>query len=77
MKYLYFLILLLIPFYIYDKPYGQHYSLSSNTPIWFYIPDQLPYTKGKVIYLWGYYPMIKSKYGLIEFNDAIWEIGYE
>lgn len=71
-------IVLLLPLNFYlmrDNPYSQHYTLKQDTPVWFYIPDQLCWTRGKTIYLWGYYPMISSSYGLIEFNNVIWEIG--
>jgi len=70
MKYLYYLILLIIPI-------SQHYTLSQNTPIWFCIPDELGWTRGSVIYLWGYYPMIQSEYPLKDFNDVVWETRYE
>lgn len=78
MKYLYILLLVPLNLYIdYNKPCGQHYSLTQNTPLWFYIPDQLCWTRGEAVYLWGYYPMISSSHGLIEFNDVIWEKRYE
>ena len=80
MKHIYILLLLIIPFnrYVnYNKPCSQHYTLEQNTPIWFCIPDQLCWAKGKVIYLWGYYPIISSDYGLINFNNVIWETRYE
>ena len=80
MKYIYILLLLSIPLNScvnYNKPCGQHYTLEQNIPVWFCIPDQLCWTKGKVIYLWGYYPMISSNHGLINFNDVIWETRYE
>jgi hypothetical protein len=70
MKYLYYLILLVIPI-------SQHYALQPNTPIWFCIPDELGWTRGNVIYLWGYYPMIRSEYPLKDFNDVVWEVAYE
>lgn len=80
MKYL-FIFLFLSPinntYFEYNKPCGQYYTLEQNTPIQFYIPDQLCWTNGKVIYLWGYYPMIYSDYGLVHFNDVIWETRYE
>jgi hypothetical protein len=69
-KYIYSLILLLIPI-------GQHYTLQHNTPVWFCVPDELGWTRGNAVYLWGYYPMIHSKIGLMEFNDVIWETRYE
>jgi hypothetical protein len=81
MKYIYILLLLSISpnnsYINYNKPCGQHYTLEQNTPVWFCIPDQLCWTKGKVIYLWGYYPIISSNHGLINFNDVIWETKYE
>jgi len=70
MKYLYCLILLVIPI-------GQHYTLQPNTPIYFCIPDELGWTRGSVVYLWGYYPMIYSEIGLKDFNDVVWETRYE
>jgi len=78
MKYLYILLLIPINLYIgYNKPCSQHYTLKHDTPVWFYIPDELCWTKGRVIYLWNYYPMISSNHGLMEFNDVIWETRYE
>jgi hypothetical protein len=79
MKYIY-MLLMLIPINTYlnnNKPCSQHYTLTYNTPVWFCIPDQLCWTRGKIIYLWNYYPIISSGHGLIEFNDVVWEIGYE
>jgi hypothetical protein len=70
MKYIYSLILLLVPL-------GQHYTLENNTPVWFYIPDELGWTRGKVVYLWGYYPMVSSDNGLKDFKNIVLEIGYE
>jgi hypothetical protein len=70
MKYIYSLVLLLIPI-------GQHYTLEPNTPVWFCIPDELSWTRGNVVYLWGYYPMVSSEKGLKDFKDINWEIGYE
>jgi hypothetical protein len=63
----------------YNKPCGQHYSLIQNTPVWFYIPDQLCWTRGETIYLWGYYPVIFSKdlNKTFEFNEVEWMIGNE
>jgi hypothetical protein len=55
----------------------QHYTLPQSTPVWFYVPDELCWTRGETIYLWGYYPMIHSGVGLKSFNDVVWEIGYE
>ena len=70
MRYIYSLVLLLIPI-------GQQYALQPNTPIWFYIPDELGWTRGNVVYLWGYYPMVSSEKGLKDFKDINWEIGYD
>lgn len=70
MKYIYSLILLLIPI-------GQHYTLQHNTPVWFCVPDEIGWTRGNVIYLWDYYPMIYSEVGLKDFNDVVWETRYE
>jgi hypothetical protein len=69
MKYIYSLILLI--------PLCQHYTLQQGSPIWFYISDECGWTKGEVIYLWGYYPMVHSNMGLKDFKDINWEIGYE
>ena len=80
MKYVYILLLMSVPLNSYinnNKPCGQQYALEQNTPLWFYIPDQLCWTRGETIYLWGYYPMIYSDYGLVHFNDVIWETRYE
>lgn len=72
-------LLLLLPInsYIFENNYGQHYNLNQNDPVWFYVPDQVGWTKGYTHILWGYYPMIQSRYGLMEFNSVIWEIGNE
>jgi len=73
------LVLSILPFnrYMSDNGYGQHFYLKQDTPVWFHIPDQMGWTKGRTIILWGYYPMINYKYGVMEFNDVVWEIGYE
>lgn len=60
-----------------NSPCMQHYTLPQSTPVWFYVPDELCWTRGETIYLWGYYPMIHSGVGLKSFNDVVWEIGYE
>ncbi len=77
-KYIYILLLVPLNLYIHhNEPCGQHYTLQPNTPIYFCIPDELGWTRGDVIYLWGYYPMIYSEVGLKHFNDVVWETRYE
>jgi len=70
-------IVLLLITLNYNKPISQHYTLPEHTPIWFYIPDELGWTRGKTVYLWGYYPMIHSRAGLKDFKDVVWETRYE
>jgi hypothetical protein len=70
-------IVLLLIVLNYNQPYRQYYKLPDYTPIWFCIPDELGWTRGNVIYLWGYYPMIQSEYPLKDFNDVVWEVAYE
>lgn len=69
MKYIYSFILLI--------PLCQQYTLQQSTPIWFYIPDECGWTKGEVVYLWGYYSMIYSEIGLMDFKNVVWETRYE
>lgn len=70
MKYLYILLLLIAPL-------SQHYALQQNTPVLFCIPDELGWTRGCVVYLWGYYPIIYSEIGIYEFKNTVWDVAYE
>jgi hypothetical protein len=58
---------------------AQHYTLKSSDPIWFYKPDEIGWTKGEVLYLWGYYPVIFSEdlKKTFQFNEVEWMIGNE
>lgn len=62
-----------------DKPAAQQYVLNQSDPIWFCKPDKIGWTKGEVLYLWGYYPVIFSKdlNKTFEFKEVEWAVGHE
>lgn len=63
----------------YDKPLAQQYTLKSSDPLWFCKPDEIGWTKGEVVYLWGYYPVIFSQElnKTFEFKEVEWTVGNE
>jgi hypothetical protein len=63
----------------YSEPQSQHHILKSSDPIWFYKADEIGWTRGQVLYLWGYYPVIFSKdlNRTFQFNEVEWAIGNE
>lgn len=62
-----------------DKPLAQQYTLKSSDPLWFYKPDEIGWTRGQVLYLWGYHPIIYSEdlNKTFEFKDVEWMVGHE
>ena len=60
-----------------DKPLCQQYKLNQFDQIWFYKPDEIGWTRGQVLYLWGYYPVIFSQdlNKSFEFNEVKWMVG--
>jgi len=62
-----------------EKPLAQQYTLKLSDPILFYKPDEIGWTRGQLLYLWGYYPVIFSKdlNKTFEFNEVEWMIGNE
>jgi hypothetical protein len=63
----------------YSKPLAQHYTLKSSDTIWFYKSDEIGWTRGQVLYLWGYHPVIFSKdlNKTFQFHEVEWAIGNE
>jgi hypothetical protein len=61
------------------KPLAQQYTLNQSDPIWFYKSDEIGWTRGEVIYLWGYHPVIFSKdlNKTFKFNEVEWTNRYE
>jgi hypothetical protein len=61
------------------KPLVQQYLLNQSDPVWFYKPDELEWTKGEVIYLWGYHPVVYSKQlnKTFKFHEIEWTVGNE
>ena len=59
------------------KPLSQQYTLNQFDPIWFYKPDEIGWTRGQVVYLWNYYPMIHSQdlNKTFEFKEVEWMVG--
>ena len=62
-----------------DKPLCQQYTLSQSDPVWFYKPDEIGWTKGEVVYLWGYHCVIFSKdlNKIFEFHEVEWMVKNE
>lgn len=62
-----------------SKPLAQQYLLNQSDPVWFYKPDELEWTKGEVIYLWGYHPVVYSKQlnKTFKFHEIEWTVGNE
>jgi hypothetical protein len=62
-----------------NKPVAQQYTLNQSDPIWFYKPDEIGWTRGEVVYLWGYHPVIFSKdlNKTFKFHEVEWTTGYE
>lgn len=62
-----------------SKPLAQQYLLNQSDPVWFCKPDKIGWTKGEVLYLWGYYPVIFSKdlNKTFEFKEVEWAVGHE
>ena len=60
-----------------DQPAAQQYTLNQSDPIWFYKPDEIGWTKGEVVYLWGYHPVIHSKNlkKTFKFHEVEWMVG--
>ena len=60
-----------------QKPLSQQYTLNQFDPIWFYKPDEIGWTRGQVVYLWNYYPVIHSQdfNKTFEFKEVEWVIG--
>lgn len=61
------------------KPLAQQYTLNQSDPIWFYKPDEIEWTRGEVVYLWGYHPVIFSKdhNKIFGFHEVEWTNRYE
>jgi hypothetical protein len=59
------------------KPLAQQYTLNHFDPIWFYKPDEIGWTRGQVVYLWNYYPVIHSQdlNKTFEFKEVEWMVG--
>jgi len=62
-----------------SKPLCQEYTLKQSDPVWFYKPDEIGWTKGEVVYLWGYHPVIHSKNlnKTFQFHEVDWIVGNE
>lgn len=62
-----------------EKPPAQQYTLNQSDPIWFYKPDEIGWTRGEVVYTWGYYPEIHSKElnKTFQFHEVEWTTRYE
>jgi hypothetical protein len=62
-----------------DKPLCQQYTLNQSDQIWFYKSDEIGWTKGEVVYLWGYHPVIVSKESnkIFKFHEVEWMVRYE
>lgn len=62
-----------------DKPVAQQYTINQSDPIWFYKPDEIGWTRGEVLYLWGYHPVIFSKdlNKTFKFHEVEWTTRYE
>lgn len=60
-----------------EKPLAQQYVLKQSDKIWFCKPDEIGWTKGQVLYLWGYYPVIFSQdlNKTFEFKEVEWMVG--
>lgn len=61
------------------KPLSQQYALKQSDQILFCKPDEMGWTRGQVLYLWGYYPVIFSQdlNKIFEFKDVEWMVGNE
>lgn len=61
------------------KLLAQQYTLNQSDPIWFHKPDEIGWTRGEVIYVWGYHPEIHSKElnKTFQFNEVEWTTRYE
>lgn len=60
-----------------SKPLCQQYTLKQSDPVWFYKPDEIGWTKGEVLYLWGYHPVVNCKQlnKTFNFHEIEWIIG--
>ena len=60
-----------------EKPLAQQYVLKQSDKIWFCKPDEMGWTRGQVLYLWGYYPVIFSQdlNKTFEFKEVEWMVG--
>ena len=60
-----------------SKPLCQQYTLKQSDPVWFYKPDEIGWTKGEVLYLWGYHPVVHCKQlnKIFNFHEIEWTIG--
>lgn len=61
------------------KLLAQQYTLNQSDPILFHKPDEIGWTRGEVIYVWGYHPEIHSKElnKTFQFNEVEWTTRYE
>lgn len=61
------------------KPLAQQYNLNQSDPIWFYKPDEIGWTRGEVVYLWGYHQVIFSKdlNKTFKFHEVEWTTRHE
>lgn len=59
------------------KPLCQQYTLKQSDPVWFYKPDEIGWTKGEVVYLWGYHPVVHCEQlnKTFNFHKIEWIIG--
>lgn len=59
------------------KSLAQQYALNQYDKVWFYKPDEIGWTRGQVVYLWDYYPVIHSQdlNKTFEFKDVEWMVG--
>jgi hypothetical protein len=60
-----------------SQPLCQQYTLKQSDQVWFYKPDEICWTKGEVLYLWGYHPVVYCKQlnKTFNFHEIEWTIG--
>jgi hypothetical protein len=60
-----------------SEPRGREYALRHGDAVLFWIPDERQPAYGKVLYLWGYFPVIYSGGRTFRFCDVQWLCGHQ
>ncbi|NBW21426.1 MAG: hypothetical protein EBR82_77055 [Caulobacteraceae bacterium] len=59
-----------------SEPLGHEYAVPHGGRVLFWIEDERPPAFGTVVYLWGYYPVIRPDGGgIVEFAAVSWCVG--